>query len=284
MICEPFPTNLDTSLFSCSRFSSFPLSRTLFFYDELRCNFLRFEGGFGVTFPLSQEEASGAPFLRRGEAWAELRRLIRIEKAKGMRCGELAEGRTLYKKKGKKVRPADVGYGYGEKPEGDGEWRNRRKAKEIYEESGRFWEHIIPKFSKIQRGERLRPNRIKMMKIGTNLWPDERELLMEVLYNREAAIAFDSSEKGRIRDDIEPPHVIPTIPHKPWQSPSFRIPAGLYEVSAGIIQDRLACGTIERSFGPYRNPWFLVEKPGYEKDDEGNLILNTVHHPADVQP
>ena len=197
-----------------------------------------------------------------------------MKSAGGIGHRELVKGRTLCKRKGRKIRPPDVGYGKGEKPKGDEKWRKRRKEKGIYEEGGRFREHIIPKFSKIERGERLRPNRIKIMKICTDLWPNERALLMEVLYNREAAIVFDSSEKGRIHDDIKPPHVILLIPHKPWQSPSFRIPAALHGVSAAIIKDRLESGTIERSFGPYRNPWFLVEKPGYERDDKGNLILS----------
>ena len=65
MICEPIHTNQDPSLFSCASFVSFPWSRALFLYDELRCNFLRFGGGDGITFPLLLEEASGAPFLRR---------------------------------------------------------------------------------------------------------------------------------------------------------------------------------------------------------------------------
>ena len=60
------------------------------------------------------------------------------------------------------------------------------------------------------------------MRIGTDLWREEREFLMEVPFNREVAIAFDSSEKGRFHDDIEPPQMIPTFPHKPWQAPSFR--------------------------------------------------------------
>src|SRR5437660_2150911 len=93
-----------------------------------------------------------------------------------------------------------------------------------------------------------------------------------MLFNREAAIAFESAEKGRFHDLIEPPHVIPTIPHKAWQAASFRIPPALHETSIKLIQDRLACGTIERSFGPYRNPWFLVEKPGYEKDENGKVL------------
>ena len=117
------------------------------------------------------------------------------------------------------------------------------------------------------------------MRIGTDLWREERELLMEVLFNREGAIAFDSSEKGRFHDDIEPLHAIPTVPHKPWQAPSFKIPAGLHKVSARMLEDRLACGIIERSFEPYWNPWFLVEKPGFEKDEDGNLILDSNQKP-----
>ena len=97
---------------------------------------------------------------------------------------------------------------------------------------------------------------------------------MEVRFNREVAIAFDSSEKGWFYDDIKPPHVIPTVPYKLWQAPNFKIPARLRDVSAGIIEDRLACSTIERSFGPYRNPWFLVENPSFEKDENGNLTLD----------
>ena len=51
-----------------------------------------------------------------------------------------------------------------------------------------------------------------------------------------------------------------------------------------MIEDRLACGTIERSFGPYRNPWFLVEKPGFEKDEDGNLILDSNQKPIKRYP
>src|SRR5205085_7122501 len=83
---------------------------------------------------------------------------------------------------------------------------------------------LIPKFSQIPRGERLTPARIEKLKVGEHLWHAEKQLLIEMLFNREAAIAFDSSEKGRFHDFIEPPHVIPTVPHKAWQAARFRIP------------------------------------------------------------
>jgi hypothetical protein len=113
------------------------------------------------------------------------------------------------------------------------------------------------------------PIRVERLELGKDLRPAEKKLLMEMLYNWEAAIAFDSSKKGHFHDFIEPPHVIPMISHKAWQVPSFRIPPTLHETSAWLIQDHLAYGTIERSFGPYQNGWFLVEKPGYEKNEKG---------------
>ena len=93
------------------------------------------------------------------------------------------------------------------------------------------------------------------------------------------AIAFDLAEKGRFHNFIEPPHVIPTVPHKAWQAASFRIPPALHETTVRLIEDRLACGTIERLFGPYRNPWFLVEKPRFKKDEERELVLDSAGKP-----
>ena len=244
-------------------------------FDFKQCSFLRLHSE-NTEIPML---ASGVPLFQRGEASAEQRRRKKENEEKVRKEMAKAEEKTLYKRKGNKVLPADLRYDNGKKPKGAAEWRETRKEKEWYKAGGRFAEFNIPKFSKIERGSRLQPNRNARMRIGTDLWRDERELLMEVPFNREVAIAFDSSGKGRFQDDIEPPHVRPTIPQKPWQAPSFKIPAGQHEVSARMIEDRLACGTIERSFGPYRNPWFLVEKPGFEKNEDGNRILDSNQKP-----
>jgi hypothetical protein len=45
-----------------------------------------------------------------------------------------------------------------------------------------------------------------MMKIGKHLLPAECDLLKALLFNREAALAWTMEEKGRISDNIEPPH------------------------------------------------------------------------------
>ncbi|KAL7271860.1 hypothetical protein RUND412_005354 [Rhizina undulata] len=60
---------------------------------------------------------------------------------------------------------------------------------------GRFkW--LIPKFSLITQGSQLIIERINSLKINAELWTTEREMLLEFLFNREAEIAFTSSEKG----------------------------------------------------------------------------------------
>lgn len=57
----------------------------------------------------------------------------------------------------------------------------------------------LQKSSDITRGEQLTCFRLKKLQIGKELKPEELDL-HEILYNREAAIGLDSSEKGRYYD------------------------------------------------------------------------------------
>ena len=92
-----------------------------------------------------------------------------------------------------------------------------------------------------------------------------------MLFNREAGIAFDFTEKGHFSDDIEPPHDIPMVSHTLWQAKSFKVPKALEQEVVKIIKDKIDCGALERSFGSYRNPWFLVPK----KTGKYHLINST---------
>ena len=62
------------------------------------------------------------------------------------------------------------------------------------------------------------------MKVGQDLTVEEKGVFLEVLFNREAAITFNFTAKGRFSGDIEPPHIIPTISHTPWQAKNFKVP------------------------------------------------------------
>jgi hypothetical protein len=86
------------------------------------------------------------------------------------------------------------------------------------------------------------------------------KLLFEMLVNREAAIEFDFTEIGLFRSEVEPPQVIHTIPHNPWQEAPFKIPRALEPVAIKILKARIDCGMLKRSRGPYRKLSFLVKK------------------------
>jgi len=68
----------------------------------------------------------------------------------------------------------------------------------------------------VQKGSRLTEKRIRDLVVGDNLWLRERELFLEMLYNREKAIAFDFSHIGKVRLEVVPPQVIKTVEHKAW--------------------------------------------------------------------
>ena len=119
---------------------------------------------------------------------------------------------------------------------------------------------LIPKFSDIVRGQRLILEWLEKLKIGENITDPKKEILLEVLFNQEAGIAFDFLEKGCFKPEIEPPHIIPTIAHAPWQAASFRVPKALEKYVIEIIKATIDCGALERSCGLYRNPSFLVPK------------------------
>ena len=106
------------------------------------------------------------------------------------------------------------------------------------------------------------------------MWPKEAESLKELLYNREAAIAFDWQEKGRINIAIEPPHIIRVCPsHTPWQEKPMRIPRRLRDTFDKLVMKMRMSGILEPSKGHYRNPAFLVKK---KKPEEYQLISSVM--------
>jgi hypothetical protein len=88
----------------------------------------------------------------------------------------------------------------------------------------------------------------------------ERELLIEILFNREAALAFDFTEMGQFRIKVEPPHVIHMISHDHWQEARFKIPRALDAVVIEILKVQIEVGRLDRYQGPYGNTWFLMNK------------------------
>ena len=187
--------------------------------------------------------------------------------------GALVPVSTAYKRKKDKIRPFDQPTD-GEGTGGDHFFVEKCEKQEALEgrhtPKGPFDVWITPKFSSIPQGSRLTEERIADLDIGAELWPCEKELLMALLLNREATIAFDWQEKGRIREEIEPPDVICIRPvHIPWQEHPMRIPRAVKPVFDKLVTEMRISGVLEPSKGPYRNPAFLVKK---KKPGEYRLI------------
>jgi hypothetical protein len=60
--------------------------------------------------------------------------------------------------------------------------------------------------------------------------------------------------------EIEPPIIVHTVPHSPWQQQNLRLPKSMQEAATAIVKEKLKNGMLEFSQGPYRNRYFLVEK------------------------
>jgi len=157
-----------------------------------------------------------------------------------------AQVRTMYKCKDRKIRPVNIPLPDGISPEGGINLESPLKVQ-------------------VPRGSRLTPERLGSMNIGTGFLSEaEKQLFIDILFKYESAIAFDDSEMGLLRPEIEPPVVIHTIPHIPWQQQNIRLPYAMKEAAIKIVKEKLTYGLLEFSQGPYRSRFFLVKKKNGE--------------------
>ena len=169
--------------------------------------------------------------------------------------------RTMYKRKDKKVKPVNIGLPDGINPGGV-------MSGDIVQEGEMKSGKVVP------RGSRLTPERLSAMQIGTGFLSEtEKQLFIDILYEYEGAIAFEDSEMGLLDPSIEPPVVIHTVPHEPWQQPNLRLPKSMQDEATRQVKKKLDLGLLEFSQGPYRSRYFVVPK----KDGEYRFI-------NDVQP
>ena len=167
---------------------------------------------------------------------------------------------TAYNRKKDKIRPLDH-ITDGEGTGGDPENLEKCEDSETYHKGRSFDMWLTPKFSINVRGSRLTKERLEDMYIGAELWPREKEICVELLYNREQAIVFDWQEKERVRMGIKPPYVIRIrLGHTPWQEWPIRIPRALRVTCDKLVRKMRTSGVLEPSKGPYRNPAFLIKK------------------------
>jgi len=105
---------------------------------------------------------------------------------------------TAYKRKGEKVRPINTSESTGEKPGGLVNWKpvvlkllmeERKRHPPLEPPNLPYMDHIIPKVSTIARGSRLTPERLRKLRLSMDLTSNEKMMLVEILFTREAALA-----------------------------------------------------------------------------------------------
>ena len=89
----------------------------------------------------------------------------------------------------------------GEKPEGTQDWKQWVLERMLTKDDPWnlqppycYRDQIILKWLGMEQGTWLTPERIGLLKIGKDIWPDKKEMLLEVLYTREAALTFEWGE------------------------------------------------------------------------------------------
>ena len=129
---------------------------------------------------------------------------------------EVASVRTMYKRKDKKINPVDAPLPGGVNPGGgvsSGGQLQERETRRQDGDGGSLEPWRRGGGTVVLRGSRLTPERLSNMQIGTGLLSEaEKQLFIDILFEYEGAIAFDDSEMGMLKPEIEPPIVIHTVP------------------------------------------------------------------------
>ena len=212
-----------------------------------------------------------------------------LRKARKDPLGLQFEVNTLYKTKDKKVQPISDSQIKPDKVEGRPDWKSRAASQQKPNKDSdwrSFEKYFEPRYAEFPRGTRLTRQRISELKIGTELKPREKEMLVEMLYRREPALAWDFSESGRVNPEVTPPIKLNVVPHQAWQEKQFPVPRKLRDVVREMIQQRLDRETLEYSKSPYRNPWFLVAKKdaGYRLINNAQKINSVTVRDANLPP
>jgi hypothetical protein len=92
------------------------------------------------------------------------------------------------------------------------------------------------------------------MQIKDELLKRKKEILLEMLFNREITLFWDFIEKDSVRSKITSLMKIRTMLHKAWQILEFQIFKALIEIIAEIIKNRIKNDVLELCY--YVSKWF----------------------------
>ncbi|KAH6974689.1 hypothetical protein EDB80DRAFT_884546 [Ilyonectria destructans] len=149
---------------------------------------------------------------------------------------DLAKGKKL--KQGEDIRVHTITI-----PEGDPHWKEKKwkELQSLLEVGSEFSEFITPKLSTIEKGIRITGPRLQgiLDQVNYTMKDAEIEILKQIVFNREAAFAWEFDECGKVDPIVAPPQVSKV---------------------AELLKLRIKRGILEESHASYRNPFMLVAK------------------------
>ena len=116
------------------------------------------------------------------------------------------------------------------------------------------------RISSIPQGSCLTLERLKALDIRDQLQENKVKMLYKVLINYKEAIVFNQTECSKIHKDVSLLIVIRTILYKAQQEQNFPCLKALLPTVIQILRDRIQRRVLEKCYGLYQNPQFLVKK------------------------
>ena len=171
---------------------------------------------------------------------------------------------AIYKRKAKKVRLVNAIY--------KDSFNLKEIARQKEEVQQKIWpiskdlfyqkynKQFIAKLLNIASGSRFMLERVKRVVYSSIIIEQEREVLLELLYKREAVLVSDFVKIRRVRDKVTDLQIIKTVDYKLQIVPGFLVPKAVNETVIRILKEKIRLELLENYNKAYKNPWFFIKK------------------------
>ena len=171
---------------------------------------------------------------------------------------------TAYKRKAQKIQSVNSSESNDSISEDLINWKQilltqiKLNMTEMKSEKYDHW--LFLKFFKIAREFRLTSKRAKRMICNDALTLQEKNLLLKMLFNREATMIWDFSKMRKIKDIVSSSQQIRTISHDAWQTLNFSVSKTLHQIIIDMLKNQIKHDILKSCHDLYRNLWFLIRK------------------------
>ncbi len=171
---------------------------------------------------------------------------------------------TAYKRKAQKIQFVNLSKSNDSISEDLTNWKQilltqiKLNMTEMKSEKYDHW--LFFKFFKIAREFRLTLKRAKRMICNDALTLQEKNLLLKMLFNREAIMIWNFSEMRKIKDIVSFSQQIRTILHDAWQTLDFSVSKTLHQIIINMLKNWIKHDILKFCHDLYWNFWFLIKK------------------------